>query len=103
WGTPRARESGDRRFLDDAKTLVGGLLLVVERQDVRLDRALDALHLAVGGLAQVAVREPLGVVTLRIIGAVVIETPAAFGAEERSVRGHLRAVVNVADFERAHE
>src|SRR6266566_6179416 len=89
---------GVGRFLDDAQPLVGGLLLVVERQDVRFDRAREALHAAVRGFLQMAVHEPIGVVALRVIHAIVVQAPAALGAKQRGMRGHVGAVVDMMDF-----
>ena len=54
-------------------------------------------------LLQMAVAEPFGIVALRVVDPVVVETPAAFLPEQRCARGHLGAVENHAHFHRPHQ
>ena len=53
--------------------------------------------------AQMRVAEPLRVVALRIIDAMVIQPPAAFRAIQRRMRRHFGAIANRSNFSGAHQ
>src|ERR1700710_1228064 len=85
-----------------ALLVVEVLLLIGDRDDIGLDRALFAAHLAVL-LAEQRVAEPVLVVLFGIVGTQVIQAPSAFGTVQRSVRRHVGAVENRVGFERAQQ
>src|ERR1700683_5490191 len=92
------RHASGRRV--DALLVVEIFLVGGDRHDIGGYGALLAGHSAIL-LAQERVAEPVLVVLLGIVGPQVIEAPAALGAVERSVRGHIGAVEDRGGFERA--
>src|SRR5690606_26156858 len=97
WGSfPFLARSGGKLggIAADAQAVVGLLFLVVDGHDVGFDLALAMAHAAGLVLEEARVAEPLGVVALGVVGAQVIQAPAAFGAEQRGAGGHLGAVAD---------
>src|SRR5262245_37940169 len=90
-----ARSSGQgSSFAADAQAGVAAQLVLTERHDVWLDRALQDLHGAVLALLEVHMDEPALVVHLGVVEPMVIQPPAALLAVHRGARRHLRAVAD---------
>src|SRR4051812_26809203 len=87
----------------DAQALVGGSFFVVDRHDVGLDRLLAHGHQALRITAQQRMAEPVRVVALGVVDVVVVQAPAALGAEHRGARGHLGAIEDRMRLHRAHQ
>src|SRR6266853_5451148 len=96
--------SGSRRLRDrNAEPVIGRELVLVHGHDVWRHGPGQVDHPAVGALFEVRVDEPLLVVHRRVLGTVVVEPPAALGAEERRPRGHLGAIADEVDLHGPHE
>ena len=89
------------RRLMDALVVVCIAFGFGDRDDIGFDRAFDAGHPPVPP-AQYVVAKPVVVVAFRRTDT-MIETPSALGAEQRSVRRHVRAVEEGCRFQRSHQ